>query len=148
MGWEWFLLLAVLLVWLLMRLISRPQRRQGALAKRGGRVSRASVGAHPYHCVAVQARDVACDVVRSVADERFLAAEAPTIPLSGCTEQACRCIYVHFDDRRAIDRRALTTFDTRPPHLRRDMRGEARGRRRGDKLHPLSDGDWRGLQGG
>ncbi|MCK7579713.1 MAG: hypothetical protein MZV65_31140 [Chromatiales bacterium] len=36
---------------------------------------------------------------------RFVSSEAPRLPLAGCTEQACRCRYVHYEERRERDRR-------------------------------------------
>ena len=77
---------------------ARQKERRAALAAR--RDSR-----NPYHCVEVRAGTPACEAVRHLGNVRFLSAEAPALPLSGCTLQACRCSYVHHDDRREDDRR-------------------------------------------
>lgn len=61
--------------------------------------------AHPYHCVALATRGRACEAVRMLQGRRFLAAEAPRLPLSGCGMAGCSCVYEHFKDRRHHDRR-------------------------------------------
>jgi hypothetical protein len=44
--------------------------------------------------------------VDALEDARFLSDEAPSLPLAGCkTPQSCRCVYVHFNDRRTEVRR-------------------------------------------
>ena len=45
-----------------------------------------------------------CSAARKLAGERILAAEAPVLPLDGCTER-CRCAYERYADRRDINRR-------------------------------------------
>jgi hypothetical protein len=138
-AWEWLLVVAVLI---------------GGVAYLRWRASvRAapwSAGAsRPYHCVAVQPHGVACDLVRGIAGERFLAAQAPSLPLPGCPHRDCRCVYVHFEDRRVIDRRALEIPGLRVDHGGIDRRGEARGRRRSDRLSANpAEGAHRRLQRG
>lgn len=61
---------------------------------------------HPYHCVAIKPRSDACEAVRRLEGKRFLADEAPHIPLVGCTVAACRCMYMHYEDRRDEERRS------------------------------------------
>lgn len=138
-AWEWLLVVAVLIGWVVFR--------RWRAAVRVGR--QAAGGEHPYHGVAIQPRGVACDIVRRVAGERFLAAQAPSLPLPGCARRDCRCVYVHFDDRRVIDRRALEIPGLRAVHRGAERRGEARGRRRSDRLYPgPAEGEHRRLQRG
>ncbi len=49
----------------------------------------------------------ACEAVKKLEGKRFLAKEAPPLPLPGCGAAHCRCRYVHFRDRRGDDRRSL-----------------------------------------
>ena len=58
-----------------------------------------------YHCVEVRAGVPACNAVRHLGNVRFLSAEAPSLPVPGCTVQKCGCSYLHHDDRREDDRR-------------------------------------------
>jgi hypothetical protein len=53
-----------------------------------------------YHCVSVLCDDGACDAARKLGQRRFLANEAPLLPLRPCTADACRCRYAHYPDRR------------------------------------------------
>ena len=51
----------------------------------------------------------ACAAVRQIADKPYLPAEAPSIPISGCSmRDACDCRYRHWDDRRQGERRVAT----------------------------------------
>ncbi len=59
----------------------------------------------PYHCVEVRAGMAACDPVLKLGGTRFLSAEAPVLPVQGCTSARCACSYVHHDDRRETMRR-------------------------------------------
>ena len=47
-----------------------------------------------------------CQTAIELADERFLLADAPMLPLPGCNSNSCRCGYARQDDRRDFDRRA------------------------------------------
>lgn len=55
---------------------------------------------HPFHCVVVEARGGGCEAARKLADMRFLASDAPHLPLPQCSEAVCNCVYHHFEDRR------------------------------------------------
>ena len=69
----------------------------------------------PYHCVEIRARGEGCAAVRRLAGKRFLSAEAPLIPLMGCSVGACACTYKHYNDRRREDRRDPYGSRNRPP---------------------------------
>jgi hypothetical protein len=61
---------------------------------------------NPFHAVTIRYRKNACDAVWTLEGKKFLANEAPRLPVQGCTTQNCGCRYVHYDDRRAEERRA------------------------------------------
>jgi len=44
---------------------------------------------------------------REVGGQRFLARDAPRLPLRGCDVDPCQCRYAHFDDRREDERRQI-----------------------------------------
>ena len=53
----------------------------------------------------------ACDGVEKLREQRFLAREAPRLPLPSCTKQdRCQCKYQRHADRRADTRRAEDRF--------------------------------------
>jgi hypothetical protein len=47
-----------------------------------------------------------CQTAIDLADQRFLLADAPALPLPGCASNSCRCGFVRYDDRREYHRRA------------------------------------------
>ncbi len=42
-----------------------------------------------------------CDAVGKLSGKVFLSTESPQLPLEGCSEQDCRCRYMHLQDRRS-----------------------------------------------
>ncbi|MFO1427370.1 MAG: hypothetical protein U1F11_10465 [Steroidobacteraceae bacterium] len=61
---------------------------------------------NPWHAVSIESGRAGCPAAREVSGVRFLSKDAPTLPLVGCTDpRGCRCVYRHFDDRRAGPRR-------------------------------------------
>ena len=60
-----------------------------------------------FHGVAIEPSDGhACPAVLALAEQRYLAHEAPLFPLDDCDRRAtCRCKYRHFNDRRSGLRR-------------------------------------------
>ncbi len=60
-----------------------------------------------FHGVCISADEQeACAAARELANVRFLADDAPMLPLKDCTNPSgCRCRYQHFDDRRTDARR-------------------------------------------
>jgi hypothetical protein len=62
---------------------------------------RRSRWSNPYPAASVSHRQDACSAVQALADTRFLAWEAPSIPVPGCTAQQCQCRYLYHPDRRA-----------------------------------------------
>lgn len=91
----------------------------------------------PYHGVEIKACGPACDAVKRLSGKRFLADEAPLIPLSECTLKSggCdTCVYVHFDDRRAHRRRSVIADRSFKGRDRRGASEERVGRRVIDQM--------------
>lgn len=65
----------------------------------------------PYHAVSVRLGESACLAAKTIEGKRFLASEAPLLPLAECSSiENCRCHFLHHEDRRAgKDRRSPFT---------------------------------------
>jgi hypothetical protein len=75
--------------------------------------TRRYVVSNPYHAVSVvQPLARGCKASRDIREERFLSADAPTLPLKGCDQSKCGCFYKHHDDRRAGPRRSADVTGT------------------------------------
>lgn len=60
-----------------------------------------------YHAVSIHIESNACAAARAIEGRRFLAADAPRLPLADCDIRQCRCRFVHHADRRCgRDRRS------------------------------------------
>jgi hypothetical protein len=97
-----------------------------------------------YRCVGIQPADPvsSCEVARAMSGRRFLPGQAPHLPLSGCTAARCACKYVHFDDRRAGDRRSDLGQQVRKFHsLDWAERRSSRGRRKTDRRGMLTEAE-------
>ena len=98
------LVLGLLIAWLIYRQgldrpSTRPDRR---IATRRNQSD--------YHAVSIKPGAYACSEANEIAGERYLADEAPEIPLPGCTSSHCECHFVHHNDRRSgKDRRSPFT---------------------------------------
>lgn len=81
----------------------------------------------PWSAVRIAPDGEACAKAMALRDKRFLARDAPALPLKGCTRSAaCKCIYRHYADRRAGSRRELAPSagrTVRSPVERRAVRG-------------------------
>ena len=100
------------------------------------RVKREPVRAHrarnPFHAVSITcSRRQVCGAARGLTGQRFLAAEAPSLPLASCDSAACACRYEHHEDRRFDPRRAADEGRAEHPYAGAERRGH-RGRRRND----------------
>src|SRR5712691_1563331 len=85
-----------------------------------------------WHAVSVVEGPLACSVAKELAPKRFLAQEAPPLPLANCSSPwRCKCVYRHFADRRASPRREEDRIGLRTPRLGVERRQE-RGRRSED----------------
>jgi hypothetical protein len=85
--------------------------------------------ARPFQAISIFKGPRACEMARKFSEHRFLAREAPQLPLTGCTmSDSCECRYIRHKDRRAEPRRlvdfgiATRLFDGRERRLRRGRR--------------------------
>ncbi len=108
---------------LLIRLRTLKQKR-AALRRKSKKPS--------FHAVAITPGAHSCAAVSGFENKRFLSAEAPQLPVSGCNCSQCSCHYQHFADRRSEegDRRAL--YQNRDLFTATEKR-HGRGRRASDK---------------
>lgn len=89
-----------------------------------------------FHAVSIKFVGSACEAVRKLEGKRFLSGAAPTLPLPDCDVDACKCRFIHHQDRRAgEDRRS---------GYRRKLPGGADGiaverRKRGDRRDDSPD---------
>jgi hypothetical protein len=97
-----FLLIGALAVaagatyWLVAR--RRAQRtHRPSTSKSGGR----------FGAVEIRTRDGACQAAQALAGQRYLAKDAPALPLAGCTSARCSCTFGKLVDRRTETRRLL-----------------------------------------
>ena len=60
-----------------------------------------------FHAVAIRSDDLVlcCKTVTPLLGQRYLAEEAPRLPVDGCSNPACGCAYEHYSDRRTQLRR-------------------------------------------
>ncbi len=74
-----------------------------------------------------------CKTAAKIANRIYLASEAPTFPLDGCSEKKCQCKYKFLDDRRnGEDRRDdFVTLSSVTQSFENDRR-HLRGRRTSD----------------
>jgi len=109
-------------------LLSRLRKDPG---KTGAPVSSTSAP-RPFQAVSIFRGVKACDVAKRFSDHRFLARDAPTLPLSGCSmTQACECRFLKHKDRRA-DRRRLDDFGSASRRNAGQERRQRNGRRASD----------------
>jgi hypothetical protein len=94
---------------------------------------------NPWHAVGIVPSKPGCPACASLKNVRFLAREAPTLPLAECSSPSgCRCVYKHFGDRRSGPRRAAErwTFQSSQPapgaRAVRENRRQRAGRRATD----------------
>jgi hypothetical protein len=65
-----------------------------------------------FHAVTIYFPADACPAVRMFASTKFLAKEAPRLPLENCTAPHCQCRYEHCDDRRTEENRRESSDTT------------------------------------
>lgn len=62
----------------------------------------------PFQAISIYRGLICCDMARKFSEHRFLARDAPPLPLAGCSmPQKCRCKYIKHKDRRSESRRLL-----------------------------------------
>lgn len=83
------------LLGLVRRLLQKPHQPP--------RVSRST---SRYHAVEICFGKNPCAAARVLGEQRFLARDAPRLPLPNCTAARCDCSFTHHPDRRDAGRRA------------------------------------------
>ncbi len=77
---------------------------------------------------------IACDAVLALNRKRILVTKTPKLPLEGCDQEQCQCVYRRFDDRRGeLRRTADVAYDIASQIRDSDLRSViSRGRRAED----------------
>ncbi len=99
------LVVGLLIAWYFYRQgLDKPEEREER------RSSPALKNSSTYHAVSVKAGAYACSAANNIAGKRFLASQAPSLPLPDCDAGECECHFVHHNDRRTgKDRRSPFT---------------------------------------
>jgi hypothetical protein len=89
-----------------------------------------------FHAVSIVPGTQCCPQVQALQGVRLLSAEAPRLPVVGCTRsELCECRYQHHEDRRGPPRRAAArSLASTQWALTGDDRRRAGGRRDSDYL--------------
>lgn len=88
---------------------------------------------NPFQAVSIVSGIKNCQAVRDLTDKRFLASEAPLLPLDGCTSTLdCTCRYAKWDDRRQEDRRMIDNGIGAHYYADTEKRKQRKGRRSTD----------------
>jgi hypothetical protein len=62
----------------------------------------------PFQAIAIYRGIQCCELARKFGEHRFLAKDAPALPLKGCSmPERCDCRYLKYKDRRAETRRTV-----------------------------------------
>jgi hypothetical protein len=99
----------------------QPKTRVAQPSKAGGR----------FGSVQIRTRGGACGAARALEGQRFLAKDAPSLPLSDCTSGQCSCSFTKLSDRRTDGRRleqgglSASLFIATNRRTRRDRRRPA-----------------------
>lgn len=100
--------LAAVSFWLISRRRPAPDRHP-ARGHTSAPARKAKAPSQPaasrYGAVEIQTRTSACKAAQDLRGQRFLANEAPALPLPGCSAAQCSCAFVKLSDRRTEDRR-------------------------------------------
>ena len=99
------LVVGLLIAWYFYRQgLDKPEERKDR------RISPALKNSSKYHAVSIKPGAYACSAANDLAGDRFLASEAPSLPLPGCDADDCDCHFTHHKDRRiGKDRRSPFT---------------------------------------
>lgn len=114
------ILLAAVVVMFALKTRGDPKKKSPTASRRkkGHKISAAGkrkiAKAHDFPSVSIQCGPSACQAVVDLSDHRFLANEAPKVPLPDCNSASCSCKFVHHDIRREQDedRRAPNSMRT------------------------------------
>ncbi len=105
------LLMLLVIVWMWLR---QRQAQQPATKHTPDR--RITSSKTEYHAVSIKFPADACLAAKELHGRRFLAAEAPQLPLPACNAAQCHCVFTHHPDRRSGK-------DRRSPFAARGMAG-------------------------
>jgi hypothetical protein len=89
-----------------------------------------------FGAVEIRVRNSACQAARSLQSQRFLAKEAPALPLPGCSVAPCNCKFTKWSDRRSEHRRlehgglSASIFLANNRRMKRERRRAAQARQR------------------
>jgi hypothetical protein len=109
-------------------MLKRPREFSGSTI-----IAPASHRSTPWHAVSVVTADSGCPAMRASCGIRYLAADAPRLPLAHCDSPAsCSCSYKHHIDRRAQPRRRDELVGLRRKGYVAQERRVLRGRREDD----------------
>jgi hypothetical protein len=99
------LVVGLLIAWYFYRQgLDKPEERKDR------RISPALKNGSRFHAVSVKPGAYSCSAANNIAGERFLASQAPSLPLPDCDASECECHFVHHNDRRTgKDRRSPFT---------------------------------------
>lgn len=92
------LLLLLLLLWLFIR---RRSNRAASRPRKRANPKFAVNKKSKFHAVSLRFSSNACAAAKALQGERFLATEAPKLPLADCDAHSCECHFTHHDDRRS-----------------------------------------------
>ena len=95
-------------------------------------VPRAAKPAGRFGAVEIRPRSSACDGARALVGQRFLAKDAPALPLQGCAAAKCSCSFSKLTDRRT-DGRRLEHGGLSASLFLQNSRRKKRDRRRGHR---------------
>ncbi len=81
---------------------------------------------NPYHAVEISPGPGSCKAASALKGLRHLARSAPMLPLPGCPADACRCRYLHYEDRRSGEDRRERAHEFRGNGLAERRLGQGR----------------------
>jgi hypothetical protein len=93
-----------------MRTSAKPSRLAGLFGRFVARKEPppASAPLRPFQAISIYRGLIACDTAKRFSEHRFLARDAPPLPLTGCTmSKTCQCRYIKHKDRRSEPRRLI-----------------------------------------
>ena len=96
----WLVIALALLVLVLVGKRARKAASDRKTEKKKSIASNVGTKSTPFHAVSLKAGHGACRAAMERQGQRYLSAEAPPLPLPGCTSVDCQCRYVHYADRR------------------------------------------------
>jgi hypothetical protein len=104
----------------------------GRLGKDQKKPASGATAPRPYQSIGIYHGTVCCAAAKQVEGYRFLARNAPQLPLSDCTmRRACECRYMKFQDRRGGSRRSIE-FGLKPTLFAASEKRKKNGRRSKD----------------